>query len=139
MPPERNVDKFGWFGNRFLFLYPAFYFAKLPKSAGEILVGKFGRIDFSINLFLFGFVGFQKEEISLLKSGKILADFFDFGFLFFGQSIEVLFQIFEKLFGFVRKSYPQRKRVFLMGKYFKFGCKFDLKSFVVMQAWKKTK
>ena len=45
LPPEWHVDKFGWMGNRFLFLRPRFRSAKLPKSAREILVWKLGGIN----------------------------------------------------------------------------------------------
>ena len=44
LSPEWHVDKFGWMGNRFLFLLASLSPAKLPKSAREILVWEFGGI-----------------------------------------------------------------------------------------------
>ena len=95
LPPEWHVDKFGWMGNRFLFLSSA----KLPKSAREILVWEFGGINLCINLFLLGFINLQERKISLIISGKTSANFLNFFCLFHRQSIQMFLQIPEKLQG----------------------------------------
>ena len=75
LSPEWHVDKFSWMGNRFLFLLASLSPAKLPKSAREILIGKFGRINLCVNLFLLGFINFQERKISLIISGKNFCQF----------------------------------------------------------------
>ena len=78
LSPEWHVDKFGWMGNRFLFLLASLSPANLPKSAREILIGKFGGINLCINLFLLGFINLQERKISLIISGKTSANFLNF-------------------------------------------------------------
>ena len=148
-PPEWHVDESRWFGKFFLlFSDPAggsaFHGANLPKSAREILGWEFGGIDLGINLFLFGFINFQERKISLIEPAKNAADLLNFFLLSRRQNIEMLFQIPEKLQRIFRERNSKRKRVLLillpwMRINLESCCKFDLKSFVVMQAWKKTK
>ena len=131
-------------GSSSFFFSPAFHGANLPKSAREILGWEFGGIDLGINLFLFGFINFQERKIPLIEPAKNTADFLNFFLLFHRQNIEMLFQIPEKLQRIFRERNSKRKRVLLillpwMRINFESCCKFDLKSFVVMQAWKKTK
>ena len=92
------ISLVGW-GNRFLFLLASLSPAKLPKSAREILIGKFGGINLCINLFLLGFINFQERKISLIISGKTSANFLNFFCLFHRQSIQMFLQIPEKLQG----------------------------------------
>ena len=82
LSPEWHVDKFGWMGNRFLFLLASLSPAKLPKSAREILIGKFGGINLCINLFLLGFINFQEKKSPSSYRAKLLP-IFSTSFVFF--------------------------------------------------------
>ena len=144
LPPEWHVDESRWFGKFFLLFSPTFHGANLPKSAREILGWEFGGIDLGINLFLFGFINFQERKIPLIEPAKNAANLLNFFLLFHRQNIEMLFQIPEKLQRIFRERNSKRKRVLLillpwMRINLESCCKFDLKSFIVVQAWKKTK
>ena len=137
LPPERDVDEIFLFQDGLLLSV----FAKLPKATGEIRGWNFGRKERKERKERKRkkLVCFHKDKIALLKSGKRRANFGDFFFQFHRSGVEMLFQIFEKVKVFLRKSDPQRKRIFLVSKNLEFGFEFHLEPAVIVEAGNQAK
>ena len=96
------ISLVGW-GIGFFFCWLRLAPQSCQNLQGEILVWKFGRINFCVNLFLLGFINLQERKISLIISSKTSANFLNFFCLFHRQSIQMFLQIPEKLQGIFGK------------------------------------
>ena len=96
------ISLVGW-GIGFFFFAPDFAVQSCQNLQEKSWFGCFGGINLCVNLFLLGFINFKERKISLIISGKNSADFFNFFCLFHRQSIQMFFQIPEKLQGIFGK------------------------------------
>ena len=145
LSPEWHVDKFGWMGNRFLFLLASLSPAKLPKSAREILVWEFGGINLCINSFPARIYQLSGEKNLPHHIGQKLLPIFSTSFVFFiAREFKCFSRSLKNSREFSGIEIPREKESFSvsiswMGINFESRWESYLESFIFIQTRKKTK